>query len=731
MGYVKNYLTEIWSDLSQRSKENIKGIEKLTFGKYYDLPGIILERLFVVFDKDKDGALSYQEFIGGMKTIFYRGETFDNLAKFIFDFYNFEGKKTITRENVRVVLSYVPLQNISSLYGDFKDRIQSQNQLFDILQTAFKDKNELTYDEYINVITNVNSDIFILILMFLLEKRPFTNETIDFFRQNPGASLDKFVSRTPQIMAQVIASPSLNNKFVSPTLKRRTLAQNKNKAKNILLLYGGGPAQKDPVKKSGFGKEAEKLADKKGEATEKEKKREEKKEKNKPKRRGMMNLKNIEDKSPVISNFAFSKHKDNDDEKEKKEENEKTKEEEDNFGFEDGEKPLIRYEGYIYKLSGSKKLKRVYFKLVGKDIYYFKNKDEVNHKGMHNLSGVFVKKGDDATIDGKKYYTISILYPQKDRTYYFEDEDLCKTWLEKFKLAIEHKSLLDDYEIKEKIGRGKFGLVKYGINKKTKEPVAIKIMAKKNMDSSDFELARTEIDILKVSQHPNIIKLFDVYETADYIYIVMEYCSGGDLFSYIESTDYKLPEPRACEIIHELSMAIYYIHSYGIVHRDLKPENILMTDDTPNAHIRLLDFGLSKIIGNDEKCKEPYGTLSFVAPEVLRGKPYDKSVDLWSIGITTFLLLCGYLPFDDKHSEREIARQTINEPVPYSDKIWDKLSPEAKDFVDGLLKKNPEERLKIKQVLEHPWIKKFISIPVTRNYSQIKYGNEFEAYTSK
>ena len=105
----------------------------------------------------------------------------------------------------------------------------------------------------------------------------------------------------------------------------------------------------------------------------------------------------------------------------------------------------------------------------------------------------------------------------------------------------------------------------------------------------------------------------------------MEYCSGGDLLSYFEHYEYELPETKVCEIIHKLSMAIYYLHSYGIVHRDLKPENILMTDLTSNADIRLLDFGLSKIVGNDEKCTEPYGTLSFVAPEVFQ-KYYKENL---------------------------------------------------------------------------------------------------------
>ena len=190
-----------------------------------------------------------------------------------------------------------------------------------------------------------------------------------------------------------------------------------------------------------------------------------------------------------------------------------------------------------------------------------------------------------------------------------------------------------------------------------------------------------------------------------------------------------ISEAKIRNIIYQIVCGVKYLHSNNIMHRDLKPENILMTDISDTADIRLLDFGLSKIVGNEEKCTEPYGTLSFVAPEVLQGKPYDKSVDLWSIGIITFLLLCGYLPFDDKHSEREIARQTIQDPVPYEKKIWDKYSPEAKAFVDGLLQKKPEKRYTIKEVLEHPWIKKMDKVPNKRR--DTKKESKFGFYTSR
>ena len=204
-------------------------------------------------------------------------------------------------------------------------------------------------------------------------------------------------------------------------------------------------------------------------------------------------------------------------------------------------------------------------------------------------------------------------------------------------------------------------------------PVAIKILSKKLMDKSNMELAKIEIDILRIAQHPNIIKLYDVFENEHFIYIIMEKCNGGDLLSYFERYEYKLPETKVCEIIYKLAMALYYLHSYGIIHRDLKLDNILMTDLSDKADIRLVDFGVSKIIGDDEKCTEPYDTLTFVAPEIIERKPYDKSVDLWSLGIIEYVLLCGYLPFDDKYSV-EIARKIINNPVNYDINIWSKLS---------------------------------------------------------
>ena len=731
---LNKYLKDIWSDLSKRSEESSKGITKITFIKYYELPGIISDRLFDVFDKDKDGILSLPEFQEGMRFLFSQEESFNSLAKFIFNFYDFRKCDKIKKDDVKLVLSYVSLQKkdlnaISEETGisdtNFQDRVESQEQLFNILKIAFKDQEEMNFDEYINVIKNVNSDIFLLILMFLLEKKPFSSATIKNYIPRSG-SPSKNYSKSPEHSKQVIASPTHNSRFLSPKLRKKNLMDPKKRrnnpggAANILQLYSG--VSNKPVDMNNFfGKDSGKAENEKDKEKEKEDKKDDKASK-RPQRRVRIKLDNLMDKTPEISKktFTFGKNV--------KMESDDVKE--DDFEFDIGEEKCEQFEGYVYKYSTAQnKMKKTYFKLIGKDLYYYKNKEEEKHRGMHNLSGVYIKKGENITIDGKTYFNITIVY-KEEKAYYFDNEEDFKIWFDKLNMASQNKSVLDKYDIKDKIGKGAFGLVKSGINKETNEEVAVKIMAKKNMDKSDIELAKVEIDILKIGQHPNIIKLHDVYENENYIYIVMEKCTGGDLLSYFEKRNYELPESRVCEIIHKLSMAIYYLHSYGIVHRDLKPENILMTDPSDNADIRLLDFGLSKIVGNDQKCTEPYGTLAFVAPEVLLGKPYDKSVDLWSIGIITFLLLCGYLPFDDKHSEREIARQTIQEPVPFDQKIWGKLSPEAKTFVDGLLKKKPEERLSIKEVLEHPWFKKMTKVNEKRNDTSNSNQSQFGIYTT-
>ena len=389
-------------------------------------------------------------------------------------------------------------------------------------------------------------------------------------------------------------------------------------------------------------------------------------------------------------------------------------------------------EGFIYKKQEDK-IKQIYFKLIYKDLYYYKTKEDTKHKGMHNLSGVYLKEEEPVIIDNKKFYSFIIVFPSKERKYYVLDENEYKNWLIAIRKAVGYSNLNEIYEVRDVLGKGKFGLVRLGIHKESKRKVAIKIINKKLVSLLDLEQVKTEIEILKIAQHPNIIRLYDVFENEKYIYIIMEHCAGGDLFTYIEKRGFQLKENRAAEIIHKLSTAIYYLHQYGIIHRDLKPENILMTNETDDSDIRLLDFGLGKIIGPNEYCHEPFGTFSYAAPEVILEKPYNFKADLWTIGVITYLLIAGFLPFDDENQEKEITRQTVYEPTPFPSSVWENISKEGKMFVDNLLEKDPKKRMGIKEVLEHPWLQKFESGMkediFNMRKTKLKGGEEFMIYS--
>ena len=200
---------------------------------------------------------------------------------------------------------------------------------------------------------------------------------------------------------------------------------------------------------------------------------------------------------------------------------------------------------------------------------------------------------------------------------------------------------------------------------------------------------RREIEVLKMCQHNNIIKLVDLFENSETYFIVLDYMQGKDLFDYIQKKGFSLPEQRVQDLTYQISMGVKYLHEFGIVHRDLKLENIMMSDSTDGAVPQIVDFGLAKIIGPSNTASEPFGTLGYVAPEVLRKQPYTFSCDVWSLGCIIYALLSGSLPFDHE-SQKETIRMTLDDKLVFDLSCWDDVSASAKDLVTKLLTKDPK-----------------------------------------
>jgi len=259
-------------------------------------------------------------------------------------------------------------------------------------------------------------------------------------------------------------------------------------------------------------------------------------------------------------------------------------------------------------------------------------------------------------------------------------------------------TLEDSYEIGKDLGRGGFSVVKKGKNRKNGEDVAVKCIKKKNLKKEELQLLTREIAIMQKLTHPNIIQLFEVFDTPTDLFLVLEYVPGGELFDQIvERGTYS--ERDAALLISQVLEGVKYMHSHGVVHRDLKPENLLCA----NEHsIKIADFGLSKDTETGF-LQTACGTPSYVAPEVLSGKPYNSEVDIWSIGVITYVLLCGATPFYDA-VQSALFKRIMAADYKFHSPEWDDVSHNAKDFVSKMLVVNPANRLSAEQALQHPWI---------------------------
>lgn len=261
----------------------------------------------------------------------------------------------------------------------------------------------------------------------------------------------------------------------------------------------------------------------------------------------------------------------------------------------------------------------------------------------------------------------------------------------------------DGYTLGKVLGRGAFSVVKSGISKTSGKQHAVKCITKKLIDKKELQLLEREIDIMKKLRHPNIIELTEVVDTADMLYLVLEYASGGELFDAIVNRG-NYTEAEAARIIAQILDAIRFCHEHGIAHRDLKPENLLLVDqDGKNDKIKIADFGLSKDFG-EEALQTSCGTPDYVAPEVLSGDTYDMSVDVWSIGVICYVLLCGFPPFYGE-TQKELFENIMSARYDFPDPEWSNISSEAKDFIKKILVVDPSKRYTAEQCLSDAWIK--------------------------
>ncbi|KAL3804535.1 hypothetical protein HJC23_002574 [Cyclotella cryptica] len=263
-----------------------------------------------------------------------------------------------------------------------------------------------------------------------------------------------------------------------------------------------------------------------------------------------------------------------------------------------------------------------------------------------------------------------------------------------------------DYSVSNLVyGSGHYGTVRQCIHRVSGQSFAVKSIEKSRVSRVDH--LQREVYLLSKINHENIMKMVDCYEDEDYLHIVTEKYTGGELFDKIidnATVQGCLREEEAAKIIEQLLMAVSYLHSNDIVHRDIKPENILFESEAEDSSIRLIDFGLSRTHSKGEAMmSNGVGTCYYMSPELLKGK-YDRATDIWSIGVIAYILLCGYPPFNGEN-DKAIVEAIRRGHYTFVDG-WEGVSILALDFVKSLLRRDPRRRFTAEEALMHPWLKK-------------------------
>ncbi|KAJ2368676.1 hypothetical protein H4S01_001455 [Coemansia sp. RSA 2610] len=323
-----------------------------------------------------------------------------------------------------------------------------------------------------------------------------------------------------------------------------------------------------------------------------------------------------------------------------------------------------------------------------------------NSKKIGKGKSVMLTHGDVIEIKRGYYFTYLSLSSKRDK-------------------SRDTESLDSKYQITDTIlGTGTFAQIRLACRKDTGKQMAVKIMERRDFSMNGTASGGTnyihEVSILHAIRHANIVRVYDVFETERHVYIFMPMLRGGDLFDYV-SDNGRLDEDEAKFILYQVLLALKYLHDHGVTHRDLKPENTLLVSKEPYSQVMLTDFGMAKVTGQQQqRMNTMCGTFQYIAPEMLvpgirPGQAldggYTKKVDCWSLGVMTYAVVSGLMPFSDNDvGPKVLFAQIKSGHVDFTPGCWRTISIECQSFIRKLLQVDPEQRMSVDQALKHPWI---------------------------
>jgi serine/threonine protein kinase len=738
------YLSKVFDDLALRAP--VKGhITKLILNSYLDIPLFISDKIFNFFSRGGK-LLQKENFTAGMKALYFE-KNLNNLMKTIFSIFNTANDGIIHFEDF---LKYLPFLFICTGDEESKEYMEVTD---DTVYDFFNGEEGISLNEFEKSVLNRSSNLFILILILLYRKQPFNCDAIQLYnselviingyigdRQNKIAENKRRFSKSP---IKISSTPNSCNKL-SPynanlqTTNMTTLNSQLSTSKSISLsnkilvqvkmpstqLLSNNQLQSFIYPPTKFVKNYISTKYNLFHEEEKSDHVEKSEESNFISPYGL-------NRSMTITQVNSSTNLKKDPQLIKLEKFQKLKKDlkhtsgKDKINFEItpeyssrsiNEKIIYKFQGegssetiLIYKVLIKHKHIYSYMYSISKNKYFLEN--------IHPLYGVIPAKCDEIEINKKIYHSLALLPKYGSSLTNIEHIFLLKSREDLEELydilihEMEFKDFSDVYKLDQVIGSGKFSKVYISYDETigilsenhSKQKFAIKAIEKLDLEEEVITLIRNEIYVckfLKTNYHQSIIKVIDIYEDRLNIYIVMEYCEGGNLKNYVNIYD---PSENVLKsICKQISTGLLFLNRFGIIHRDIKLENILIKNDSKSIVSVISDFGFSVIQTKKDNITEPYGSLLYSAPELIRQTGYDCKIDIWSFGVVINFLLTKSFPFDGTNlNKSELSKKILKDelkfPVGY-------INVKARDLINQCLKKNPVDRISVEDLWLSEWL---------------------------
>jgi len=731
------YLNDIFNNFSSvlpsnnREKYICKGIFKTNFLKYLcKLPIVVAEIIFNKLDDEKVGFLKYEQFADFQRILRFGDSRV--VAEFLFDFLDLGSKKKILIRDIQFLISHISANYSIKMFdkdGFLEKEVVSESKIAEQICTFFEDVNGdgLNFKDFYDKIINGNHEVILFFFNYFFDNIGSLSKNLaiyeyKYYMKKGNHSSDSISTNT---------SSTINNKIIIPENKNNNINSNVKIANNSTNIESkNGKAFHDCRQRSRSHEKEIKNDSNGGMITE-----------DYFEKYGNNQGTSIMDYSMNKDDFIYYNSVENNEEFLKNTEvlsglktfeNKKNnefgqlniddnlvlfgKDEEDNTKNKILENELRKeaiFEGETFisentqmdsdnLIFSEKEFSQKHLLLLDNIIYLYDKFDNFGqYKMAFFLQGCNLRELPEYKINFIIYYSFTIFFlNDTQQTFYFRDKVKFISLITSIRKNVSYRNFFNDYEINKEIGKGTFGKVYKCTHLTFRNKNATKIL-KKNISKLDYWIRiKSEFEILKTINHPNIIKYIDSYENSEYYFIVLEYKKLGNLTNLLK-TKKIISESTVKKIILQIANALQYLNSLGIVHRDIKPDNILIDINENEVNAKLSDFGLAKVLTVNETTNECCGSIPFCAPELLKKQAYNTNVDVWSLGILIYFLLSSNFPFKTYKDKPQLIKRICNDNYSYLN--ISNRSINVCDLIKECLNKNAKNRISIDEVLKHPW----------------------------